>query len=113
MEILATELAKLLNIGVDKATELYPILRTQYVFYSILSNIQDIAAMVGIILTLFAGVFYFCTLMDDVNDDIIKIRKFLLGALITEIVLIVIGVIAFSFKIYLAPDISLLLNLTQ
>jgi len=113
MEILATELAKLLDIGVDKATELYPLLGTQYVFYSILGNLQDIAAIIGIILVLVASVFYFCTLMDDADDDVIKLRKFLVGALITGIVLIIVGIVAFSFKLYLAPDISLLLNLTQ
>lgn len=42
MEILANELAKLLNITVEKAIELYPVLKQQFVQYNIIGSVSFI-----------------------------------------------------------------------
>ena len=40
MEILATKIAELLDVTIEQAIALYPILRQQFVYYRVLDTIQ-------------------------------------------------------------------------
>lgn len=65
MEVLANELAKLLNITVEKALELYPVLKQQFMWYNIISSVSFIfGAMfwVSLVIAMLSGISYLCNL---------------------------------------------------
>jgi len=55
MEVLAVQLAELLEITVDKAIELYPVLRTQFVWYKI-TNLLNGLGLLMLLPTVIVGV---------------------------------------------------------
>lgn len=56
MEALAKEIAKVLGITVEKAIELYPVLKKQFVVYKILNSITNTLSVVIIVLSILLGV---------------------------------------------------------
>jgi uncharacterized protein YqgQ len=46
METLALQLAELLEISIDKAIELYPVLRTQFVWYKIANLLNGLGLLI-------------------------------------------------------------------
>lgn len=105
MEELMLKLAELLEVTVDAAIELYPLLRSQFVWYKILTDLSkvNIAFTIGGLILLIAGALQLDTVYDD--EDKKSARKIIkIG-----VVLLVVAVIAWISLIFsknlIAPDI--------
>lgn len=117
MNELALKLSELLEISVDSAIKLYPLLRKQYLFYELLSLVILVVG-VFFILTLFvfflSSIFYFNTYIDDdfdKNDVIIKkLLKILKVSLKTTVILALIIVITQTLLLLMTPDLSMMLK---
>lgn len=71
MEVLANELAKLLNITVEKAIELYPVLKQQFVRYNIIGSVSFIFSAMfwtSLVLAIVLGFIYLFN-MEYINSD--------------------------------------------
>lgn len=98
MNELASKLAELLDITVKQAIELYPVLRTQYIWYVILENIIITAGLVmtiiGIFIFILATVWIVGILPDSLESDEEKTKKLfvlLLKILAASVVIVILG----------------------
>jgi len=120
MEVLVQELARMLNVTVEKALEVYPIIRTQYIIYNIIESASPIfgfllfASIVVLIasgLNCLANYEYKNTESPHWQDEkrSYHISKKLIKTLIpTIVVLITLAGILNSLKYGLAPDLMML-----
>ncbi len=112
MNILVEKLAEFLEITIEQATRLYPILKQQFVWYKILNKpntIADIACGLSVA-TLIIGCFYFFLAVDDYSTE--KERKTAKRAIKVPLIILIVGlVIIFTINtatLLLAPDLMLL-----
>lgn len=93
MESLALEISKILNITVEKAIELMPVIRKQFIWYEAVNGAR---MLIGITMAVCALVWWI-----SVEEEWEKI-------IITSSILFVLSMIAFSFTFiilpFLAPD---------
>lgn len=93
MESLALEISKILNITVEKAIELLPIIRKQFIWYKVVDGAR---MFIGITIVVCALVWWISA-----EEDWEKI-------IITSSILFVLSIIAFSLTFiilpFLAPD---------
>lgn len=71
MEVLANELAKLLNTTVEKAIEFYPVLKQQFVWYNIIGSVGFIFSamfLTSLFLAMVLGFIYLFN-MEYINSD--------------------------------------------
>ena len=117
METLLNELANLLHISADsvsKIAESYPILRQQYVIYSIMQNLMGITLFTGLfaaISTFFAAkTFIELKYLDDEEFKDYKWRFdiWFRAAISFSIFTVVVYIIASTVSAIYAPDINLI-----
>ena len=117
METLLNELANLLHISADsvsKIAESYPILRQQYVIYSIMQNLMGITLFTDLfaaISTFFAAkTFIELKYMDDeeFNDYKWRFDMWFKAAIGFSIFTIVVYIVASTVSAIYAPDINLI-----
>lgn len=114
MNELAGKLAELLDITVKQAIELYPVLRTQYVWYVILENIIITAGLVmtiiGIFIFIFAAGWIVGVLPDSLESDEEKTKRLfvvLLKVLAASVIIVVLGSVSSAI---VAPDLNFILR---
>ena len=69
METLALQLAELLEISVDKAIELYPVLRTQFIVFKITGSLTGLLIpFTAVVLGMFASGWVICTIETEESE---------------------------------------------
>lgn len=115
MEVLAQELAKILNITIEKAVELYPVLRQQFIIYKIANNIGslfNLLWMVSMMIGIIVGIIFLLNLdyqrcRDDEDNFVITCKKiikvcclvFIVGIIGVQIIDVLQYVLASDFMI--------------
>lgn len=107
MNVLAEKIAEFLEIGVEKAVEVYPILRGQFIAYEITEFIGGLMFWL-IIITLVGFVTWLFLFMEWEHDDDYKalktFKKVALRVPLLIVFFIVISIIANLLQIVLASD---------
>lgn len=115
METLAIKLAELLDITVEAAIKLLPILRNQYVWYKVLGMVSGFGFAFMLIMA--SGLFVFSlVIFEDYpfeEDDAKTFKKYLFGL----VALVVLGLTMFVgakvARIMTAPDLMMILEFTK
>ena len=107
MELLAQKLADFLDIGVESAVEVYPVLREQFKIYKLLDGLSLALGMVAFIATilLVALVLIGLNEYEGARERRLKAMKIVffigVGAAVSS-------VLVFSLTAYVAPDLMML-----
>lgn len=112
MSELAVKISELLDITVESAVELYPVIRGQFMWYSALGKAGGLNFLFGLALTLASCVVgvYYCIVYDD-SYDLAKARKTAKVIAIGWTVVIVIWITLTILAHITAPDIILIKGL--
>ena len=119
MEELAVKIAETLDISVQAAIDMYPVIRSQYIWYAILTSVTIWTTVIGFVSLILTGVTLFIRFdLDKVNwrtgeieEDWAIADKVFKKVLLALILSAVVG-IATSITIpFLAPDIMLIKDL--
>lgn len=118
MEELAIKIAETLDISVQGAIDMYPVIRNQYIWYKILTDATSSLLLLGTFLMVLIGITF--TLRKDIDkfdleteeptekwkkiDRIFKIEIYVFVSSV------VIGIVADTAISFLAPDIMLIKN---
>lgn len=100
MNILAEQLAELLNIGIEQAVKLYPILRTQFVWYEMLNTIGALLLVGGVIIT--------TLLLFFVSDEYVEVNKIVVAVLLVSTIAAILGLTLLGVRPIFAPDLMLI-----
>lgn len=116
MEELAIKLAETLDISVQAAIDMYPVIRSQYIWYETLSTVTVWSVILGLISTIAVGVTV--VIRDDtskydwgseeINEEWVDIDKAFKTALMALLIFVVIGIVASIVAPFLAPDIMII-----
>jgi len=118
MEQLAVKIAELLDITLEAAIELYPVLRGQYIWYVIFGNVITfgmVALVLSLCIFLIVGFLYSLGKKDAYSESDKKtvetFRKITKTALVVMISCVVIVLLANALRMVTATDIHLLMRL--
>lgn len=109
MEVLALEVSKILNVTVEKAIELMPLIKRQFAVYNIIRSAEGMViglCAISLIATIITSVFYFTGI--SVKDDVKELKKYALLSSGSLILFASILVASNAAKYLLAPDFMLL-----
>ena len=107
MELLAQKLAEFLDIGIESATEVYPVLREQFKIYKLLDGLSLALAMVAFVAVILLVVLLFKGIdeYESEREGRLKTMKIIffigMGAAVSS-------VLVFSLMAYAAPDLMML-----
>ena len=108
--LILDKVAHALNMTVDSVVKLYPQLRTEYSWYYVCNNLQDIVGTTLIIIG--AGLAIFClpTFMADTpEDDNYKLAlKVVKWGIVIGIILAILFVVSVVLKGFMCPDIMII-----
>lgn len=116
MEELAIKIAETLDISVQGAIDIYPVIRSQYIWYQILYNVSGFSIFLGLLTLILIGVTYVIRNDTDrfdwetkkITEEWTNIDKIFKIELSVFALLLVIGIVASITLPFLAPDIMLL-----
>ena len=116
MEELAIKIAETLDISVQAAIDMYPVIRSQYIRYEILTSVTNWATVIGFVSLILTGVTLFIRFdLDKVNwrtgeieEDWAIADKVLKKVLLVLILSAVVGIVTSAIIPFLAPDIMLI-----
>lgn len=119
MEELVSEVAELLGISVQEAINIYPMLRSQYIWYNILSGVVGWSILLVFILAFVIFISYTIRRDTDkhdwrsneVTEEWIKIDKLFKIELSIFVLLVVIGIVGAMAIPFLAPDVIVIESL--
>lgn len=116
MEELAIKLAETLDISVQAAIDMYPVIRSQYIWYETLSSVMVWSVILGLISMIAVGVTV--VIRDDtnkydwrseeINEEWVDINKAFKTASLALVIFIVIGIVTSIIAPFLAPDIMII-----
>lgn len=91
MDNLLNKFAELLNITIDKAIELYPMFRKQFVIYNVLDMLHSLSVLsLGILVFLLIMVVVFWLPEENDDDLICKVTKKIFKAFIINLTILII-----------------------
>ena len=116
MEELAIKLAETLDISVQAAIDMYPVIRSQYIWYAILTSVTNWAATLGFVSLILTGVTLFIRFdldkynwrTEEINEDWVIVDKVFKKALLVLMLSVVIGIVTSVIIPFLAPDIMII-----
>ena len=116
MEELAIKIAETLDISVQAAIDMYPVIRSQYIRYAILTSVTNWATVIGFVSLILTGVTLFIMFdLDKVNcrtgeieEDWAIADKVLKKVLLVLMLSAVVGIVTSVIIPFLAPDIMLI-----
>ena len=118
MEELAIKIAEMLDISVQGAIDIYPVIRSQYMWYEALTTLFVWAVILGFISMLVIGVTG--VIRDDtdkykwrneeINEEWVSVDKVFKKAILALLIFIVIGITTSIVAPFLAPDIMIIKN---
>ncbi len=108
--LIIDKVSKALGTTVDNVVKLYPQLRTEYSWYYLLDNLQDVLGTLIIINgCLGVGAFLSMFFEYDIDDDeCVRASKVFKGSLGIEFAFILIYVVAFALQGFMCPDILII-----
>ena len=114
MNELAVKISELLDITVESAVELYPVIRGQFMWYSALGKVGGLNFLFGLALAIASCVVgaYYCIVYDD-SYDLTKARKTAKVIAMGWAIVIVIWITLTILVHVTAPDIILIKGLLQ
>lgn len=107
MDELMQKITEKLNIAVDKAPEVYEMLKWQYVFYDTVNYINGILYILLFALAA-AEMFFLIGISDFEFDNVNKNKRIILLSFIPFIVIILLIVILYVYRNINAPDVLFL-----
>ena len=118
MEELAVKIAELLDISVQGAIDLYPVIRSQYIWYAILTSVTNWATVIGFVSLILTGVTLFIRFdldkvnwrTEEINEDWVIVDKLFKKVLLVLMLSVVIGIVTSVIIPFLAPDIMIIKN---
>ena len=118
MEELAIKIAEVLDISVQGAIDIYPVIRSQYMWYEALTTLCVWAVILGFISMLVIGVagvirddtdkYYWNT--EEIREEWASIDNVFKKAIWALLIFIVIGITTSIVAPFLAPDIMIIEN---
>lgn len=119
MEELAIKLAETLDISVKAAIDMYPVIRGQYIWYSVLTSIGSWSIILWFGSIIIGGIAWvirsdtekYDWKTDEITEDWANINKLFKLALSFFVALLVIAITTELVVPFLAPDIVLIKNL--
>ena len=116
MEELAIKIAEMLDISVQGAIDMYPVIRSQYIWYAILTSVTNWATVIGFVSLILTGVTLFIRFdLDKVNwrtgeieEDWAIADKVFKKVLLALILSAVVGIVTSAIIPFLAPDIMII-----
>lgn len=116
MEVLASKIAELLDISVQGAIDLYPVIKSQYVWYRVLGGVSVWSAILGLVSL--ASLLIAVVIRDEtskydwnteeISEDWKAINKVFNVSMLAFVLFIIIAIIANLARPFLAPDILLI-----
>ena len=118
MEELAIKVAEVLDISVQGAIDIYPVIRGQYIWYAILTSVTIWATVLGLGSLVLTGVTLFVRFdldkynyrTEEINEDWVNINKVFKKALMALVIFVIIGIVTSEIIPFLAPDIMIIKN---
>ena len=116
MEELAVKIAETLDISVQGAIDLYPVIRSQYVWYAVLTSVIDWATVIGLFSLILTGITLFIRFdldkfnwrTGEIEEDWAIADKVFKKVLLALILSAVVGIANSAIIPFLAPDIMLI-----
>ena len=118
MEELAIKIAETLDISVQGAIDIYPVIRSQYMWYEALTTLCVWAVILGFISMLVIGVtgvirddtdkYYWDT--EEIREEWASVDNVFKKAILALLIFIVIGITTSIVAPFLAPDIMIIKN---
>ena len=114
MNELAVKISELLDITVESAVELYPVIRGQFMWYSALGKAGELNFLFGLASVIASCVVgaYYCIVYDD-SYDLTKAKKLATVIAMGWAIVIVIWITLIVLAHITAPDIILIKGLLQ
>ena len=112
MNELAVKIAELLDITVESAVELYPVIRGQFMWYSVLGSVGDLNlffALALVFASVIFGTYYFLEYND--SYDLTRARKTAKVIAIGWVIVVLIWITLIILTHITAPDIVLIKGL--
>ncbi|HCT98008.1 MAG TPA: hypothetical protein DIC28_05750 [Aerococcus urinaeequi] len=118
MEELAIKIAEMLDISVQGAIDMYPVIRGQYIWYQTLTNVRIWSAILAFALMIMIGVIgvirddtaKFNWTNDEIREEWVNIDKAFKKAIWALVVFVVIAIVSTLVTPFLAPDIMIIKN---
>ena len=112
------KIADMFQVSIEKATELYPLIRTQYVVYTIFDFIGTVLIALLVLGTIFGGTYFFVKvqdvyLEDDEDKETIVFKLHFKSFIKAVLALGVLIVIMYVLRTVLAPDISFIRDILK
>ena len=116
MEELASKIAEMLDISVQGAIDIYPVIRNQYIWYEILNGVGGWIMLLGIMLLIVIGITFairddtrkFDWRTEEITEEWANIDKIFKIELSVFVLLVVIDIATSITLPFLAPDIMLI-----
>ena len=118
MEELAIKIAEMLDISVQGAIDMYPFLRSQYIWYRALTNVNAWALILWFGSTIVTGIAWiirndttkYGLRTDEIAEEWVDIDKTFKISLLVLVLSVVIAIVTDMIIPFLAPDIMLIEN---
>lgn len=119
MEELAVKIAELLDISVQGAIDIYPVIRGQYIWYETLTRVSIWAAILALASMIIIGVIgvirdetaKFDWTTEEITEEWANIDKVFKKAILALVIFVVIAIASTIVAPFLAPDIVLIKDL--
>ena len=118
MEELAIKIAETLDISVQGAIDMYPVIRNQYIWHQMLTSVTTWATVLGFISLILTGVTLFLRFdldkfncrTGEIEEDWVIVDKVFKKVLLALILSAVVGIMTSTIIPFLAPDIMIIKN---
>ncbi|WP_373814652.1 hypothetical protein [Jeotgalibaca porci] len=118
MEELAIKIAETLDISVQAAIDMYPVIRSQFTWYLVLDNINTWAVLLMFVSIMLTGVTLFIRFdldkyncrTEEINEDWVAVDKVFKKAFLLLLLSVVVAITTDMIIPFLAPDILLIKN---
>ena len=112
------KIADMFQVSFEKATELYPLIRTQYTIYTIFDFIGNMLIVLLALWIIFGGTYFFVKvqdvfLEDDEDEETIVFKSHFKSFLKIVIALGLLIVTVYVLRTVLAPDISFIRDILK
>ena len=111
------QLANMFQLIFEKATELYPLIRTQYTVYTIFDFIGTVLIALLFAALIFGGMYFFMKSQDyelsDTDEETLAFKSMLKLFIKAVLALVLLIVTVYVLRTVLAPDISFIRDILK
>ena len=118
MEELAVKIAEILDISVQGAIDIYPVIRSQYIWYKALTSVSfwsvilalALIIMIGVTLVIREETTKFDWTTEEITEEWASIDKVFKKAILALVIFVFIAIASSIVAPFLAPDIMIIKN---